>query len=191
MTRPIQRFEIIAGTPLALRASGSGWMMRGSFRVHILLRPQADCRRYEYRQYIRGTATVQRGTFPSGLPPSPTNWQATGPLEDVASTFEIPGGLPRQFREDGQRVGGRVLHFGYRTSPAVVAEGTEDRYLPRQDTGCEYRGMDTFGLSATTRVVGLRIRLSLAWQGRIIDTRERNRVIGQETWHIDGDDIIV
>ena len=190
MPSPVEQFRMIPGTPLGLRASGSGWVVRGNFRIHIVFNPKAGCSRYEYRQYIRGTATIQQGTFPSGVEPSMTTWQPTGQLIDVASTFLIPGGLPSQFREDGQTVAGRVLHFGYRSSPPVVAEGTEDRYLPAQATGWEYRGTDTYGLSGTSRVIGLRIRLSLVWQGRIIDTRAHNRVIKQDTWHVNGDNII-
>jgi hypothetical protein len=206
---PILEFRAVTVTPLGLRAAGAGFNMGGSFRVIIRFNPALNCRSFEYRQFIRGTATLQRGTFATGSPPSLATWSPTAPACDASRCFEIPGGLPTTLREDGQIIGGtratgsppagqccqsltggRIERFGYRSSPPVHRTGLEDRYLPSQATGCEYRARDTYGLSGTSRPTGLRIRLRIVWQGRVIDTSRGNRIIATRHWGVRGDDII-
>jgi hypothetical protein len=189
-TDPILEFRAITVTPVNLRAFGAGFMMGGSFKIKLKFHPDVDCRRYEYRQRIKGTATVQQGSF-SGTARTLATWSSTGPVKNVASAFQIPGGLPVAFAEDGQTTStGAVNRFGHRSSPAVQQTGLEDRYLPRQSDGCEYRAQDTYGLRGTTRPLGLRIRLNIIWQGRVIDTRSGNRVIRTLHWGAKRDDII-
>lgn len=186
---PVVEFRAVTVTPIALRAFGAGWMMGGSFRVIARFNHPSGCGRFEYRQRIKGTATVQQGRF-TGTP-SLATWVATGPVANAASSFEIPGGLPTAFAEDGQIVGGVVHRFGHRSAPAHVATGIEDRYLPTQATGCEYKAQDTYGLRGSTRPTGLRIKLDILWQGRIIDTSRANTVIRTLHWGAKKDDIIV
>jgi hypothetical protein len=189
-TDPILEFRAITVTPINLRAFGAGFMMGGSFKIRLKFHPDVDCRRYEYRQRIKGTATLQQGSF-SGTVRTLATWSSTGSVKNVASAFQIPGGLPTTFAEDAQITStGAVNRFGHRSSSAVHQTGLEDRYLPRQSDGCEYRAQDTYGLRGTTRPLGLRIRLNIIWQGRVIDTRSGNRVIRTLHWGAKRDDII-
>lgn len=186
---PVVEFRAVTVTPIALRAFGSGWMMGGSFRVIARFNHPSGCGRLEYRQRIKGTATVQRGRFTGAA--SLATWVATHPVESAASFFEIPGGLPRDFVEDGQIVAGVVHRFGHRSAPAHIGTGIEDRYLPSQASGCEYRAQDTYGLRGNSRLTGLRIKLDIIWQGRIIDTSRGGAVIRTLHWGAKKDDIIV
>ncbi len=186
---PVVEFRAITVTPIDLRAFGPGWMMGGSFRVRARFNPTVDCRRYEYRQFIKGTATVQQGR--STGPPAFATWVAAGPVINAAGSFQIPGGLPTSFAEDGQMVGGVIHRFGHRSAPPHVSIGLEDRYLPTQAAGCEYRAQDTYGLRGATRPSGLRIKLDITWQGRIIDTAGGNRILRTLHWRARKDDIIV
>ncbi len=186
---PVVEFRAVTVTPIALRGFGAGWMMGGSFRVHARFNPTVNCRPLEYRQLIKGTATVQQGRFTGA--PSLATWVATGTVINAASSFQIPGGLPTAFAEDGQVVGGVTHRFGHRSAPAHISTGLEDRYLPAQATGCEYRAQDTYGLRGATRPVGLRIKLNITWQGRIIDTSRANRLVRTLHWGVNKDDIIV
>ena len=189
VVNPIVEFRAVTLVPINLGGQGAGFKMGGRFRVTVRLNPEVDCGRYEYRQFIKGTANVQQGTF-TGPVPSLANWRPSGPLHDAKNDFGVPGGLQPHFTEDGEIVGGRTLSFGYRSAAPVVQQGIEDRYLPSQATGCEYRAVDTYGLSGIRRPRGLRVRLKLTWQGRVIDTRAGNRILDTRQWGVEKDDII-
>jgi hypothetical protein len=189
----ILEFRQIVDIPCGLAewpATGSpGFIMGGRFHVLLRLNPRGNCAKYEYRQFIKGTCTAQRGHFNG--PVSLTNWQADGPELDRSSVFQIPGGLDgATFHEDGMIVNGIVSRMGYRTAPALMAQGIEDRYLPNQTTGCEYHAMDTYGLRDTTRVVGTRFRLHFWFEGRVIDRQSHDRVVSRLNWEVQGDDIV-
>ena len=103
----------------------------------------------------------------------------------------ISGDYVAALAEDGQTVGGVTHRYGRRMAAAVIQQGLEDRYLPNQATGCRYRARDTYGLRGATQQVGLRIRLDVTWQGRVIDTRAGNRVLRTLHRRAARDDIIV
>jgi hypothetical protein len=180
-------FRAVTLVPIGFRALGAGFKMGGRFKVEMRLDP-ADAARYEYRQYIKGTATVQQGTFTGAH--TLANWRATGPLHNAQNDFAIPGGLQTSFTEDGQVASGHVHRFGHRSASAVNGADLTDRYRPSQASGHEYLAIDTYGLAGNSRPVGLRVHVKLMWQGRIIDTRAGNRTVRTLHWKVEKDDII-
>ena len=189
----IREFRHVVETATGLRAwptaTSPGFMMGGRFRIILRLDPHCHCAWYEYRQFIRGTCTGQRGHFTG--PPSLANWHADGAELDRSSVFHIPGGLnATTLQEDGIVEGGHISRFGYRSATATQAAGVEDRYLPDQANGCEYHATDTYGLKDATRVAGTRIRLHLWFEGRVIDTQNHDQVVRRLNWEVSGDDIV-
>jgi hypothetical protein len=190
----VLEFHPIHEVPTALRGwppGGHGFMMGGRFRVVLRLNPAMGCPHFEYRQFIRGTCTAQRGHF-MGSPASALNWLPDGTEIDRSGVFAIPGGLNASvFHEDGLLVHGVPTRMGYRSAVPTLADGLEDRYLPDQANGCQYVGVDTYGLRDTTRVAGTRIRLHLWFEGRVIDRSHRDTIIETHRWEAHGDDVIV
>ncbi|MFU7559337.1 hypothetical protein ACMFWY_11720 [Roseiconus sp. JC912] len=190
----VLEFRALRVRPITLESLGSGWICKGKFRVIIRFDPAIDASRYEYRQFIKGTATTQQGRF-TGSTPSMSNWVATGTLNDRKSAFQIPGGLSSTtYREDGfVKRDGTIERYGYRSSPASIETNTtpEDRYSPNQAHGHTYRCTDGVGLlDRTGRPPGLRIRQKFLFQGRIIDTARSNRIVATRHWKLEGDHIL-
>jgi hypothetical protein len=187
---PIIEFRHIPVVSTGLHPlAGGGWTMGGVFRVKLILNQRVNCRQYEYRQFIRGTCTMQQGTFAPGAH-TVAGWTATGPLVSMASTFHVPGGLSAtDWHEDGFTSGSSTHRVGHRSNAGVNGPQREDRYLPTQATGWEYRVTDSFGLRGSTLPVGMRIRLHLEYEGRVIDRLQANRVIQTLRWNKIGDDI--
>ncbi len=183
----IREFRAITIVPAGLRADGAGFIAGGQFVVRAKFDP-GDCARYEYRQYIKGTASTTSGSF-SSSPPSRTNW-TPGAVHNAGPDFQVPGGLTTSYQEDGQVVGRRTERFGHRDHPQVLRTGLEDRYLPNRADGCEYKLRDTWGLRGTSRPVGLRIKIDIIYRGRIIDTSDGNKVVRSLHWGVHIDDII-
>ena len=97
----ILEFRATTTKAAALNKEGAGLFAGGQFVV-VARFDAADAARYEYRQYIKGTAIMQQGSF-GGTPASMDNWvikPGTVP-EDGKDLFLIPGGLHTSFREDG------------------------------------------------------------------------------------------
>ncbi|MCA9139658.1 MAG: hypothetical protein KDB00_22955 [Planctomycetales bacterium] len=191
----ILEFRALRVRPITLERLGRGWICKGKFRVIIRFHEDVDATRYEYRQFIKGTASTQPGRF-TATPPSMQNWVSTGALTDAASAFQVPGGLSATiFREDGfVRRNGSVDRYGYRSNAASLETNTapEDRYLPNQAHGRTYRCTDAPGLADDRgRPAGLRIRQKFLFQGRIIDTARGNRIVATRHWKLEGDHIIV
>lgn len=173
----ILEFRATTTKSAALNREGAGIFAGGQFVV-VARFDAADAARYEYRQYIKGTAIMQQGSF-GGTPASMDNWAikpATVP-EDGKDLFLIPGGLHTSFREDGLVRVGRKEYFGYRANKGMYQPGLEDRYLPDQVTGAEYRLRDTWGLRAPTRRVGLRLMIDIVYEGAIIDRQNFDQVV--------------
>ena len=169
----------------ALRGDGAGFFAGGQFTVRIRF-DERDCEHLEYRQYIRGTATLQHGMFIGARLPG--NWRATGQPVSQAHNFAVPGGLRSNYREDGETRHGRVYRFGYRRGDGVQEEGLEDRYLPHPD-GPEYRLRDTWGLRGTSRPRATRIQIWVQYKGTVIDTRRPDRPIETREWSYRIDDL--
>lgn len=184
----VQEFRAVTIQPAGLRGLGAGFKAGGEFIVRARF-DQEDASRYEYRQYIKGTATLTMGQFGAGAP-SRANWHATQPPHNAANDFQIPGGLRPTFTEDGQTANGRTERYGYRNAMPVMKGGLEDRYMPDQKMGHEYRLRDKWGLSGRSRPRGLHVQLDITYKGVIIDNRDGNREVRQLTWRVQVDDII-
>ncbi|MCW5962881.1 MAG: hypothetical protein KIT83_02490 [Bryobacterales bacterium] len=187
----VSSFTVTDPVLVALRGDGAGWQFRGRFRVYIRFNNGlANVNRYQYRQYIRGTAIITPGRF-TGNPPSLGNWSATGAPQDASAEFRVPGGLrPSDWSEDGIVAFGATRKYGYRSSNAFIAPGEEDRYLPDQQNGKEYICIDTFGMMGSRRVSGSRLRMNLHYKGVIVDVLNNNRVVKQKAWTYVAEDIM-
>ncbi len=185
----VLEFRAITIVPAGLRGDGAGFFAGGQFVVRAAFDAD-DCARYEYRQDIKGTASVHQGVLGAAGPAGLGGWVPTGVPRDAGPDFTVPGGLTSAFKEDGEVRGGRVERFGHRRNAAVLRTGLEDRYLSAQRDGCQYRLRDTWGLRGTARPAGLRITIDIIYRGRIIDTADGNRVIRTLHWGVHIDDII-
>ena len=187
----VSSFTISDLVNLDLRADGAGWQLRGRFRVDIRLNESlANPNRYQYRQFIKGTATTTAGRF-TGPTPSPTNWEATATPRDRSSQFGVPGGLnATSWSEDGVVAAGGTRKYGYRRSAAFVANGEEDQYLPGQRNGTRYVAVDTYGLMGTRRVAGTKLNLDLSYKGVIVDVLNSDREVSKKTWRYQAERIM-
>ncbi|MEZ5391302.1 MAG: hypothetical protein R2724_00160 [Bryobacterales bacterium] len=175
----VQSFDHHTVRSASLRSDGDGFFAGGQFTIAIRF-DERDCRHFEYRQKIRGTAYIQPGEFIGAMEPG--NWVPTGEAHSVARSFAVPGGLRENFIEDGERRAGQVFHYGYRNNDPVQEEGLEDRYVPHPN-GPVYRLRDTFGLRGDTRPQGARITIRLWYKGLVIDNRRTDdRPVLEQNW---------
>lgn len=166
MTGPIQQFTFREEVQPNLRAMGLGWALRGRFSVNVRFEPSADVRRYEYRQYIMGTAWTQAGQFHNPSRPTLESWYATGPQVNAARAFQMGGGgLPTSWQEDAQG----TSHFGHRSNTAVSRTGLVDRYLSSQMDGDRYELLDTYGMTGANRIPGTKLFFDLQYRFLIVD----------------------
>lgn len=118
-----------------------------------------QCSCCEYRQYVRGTFTLNGVTLVHMLPSGalhPTTWR-----ED---------GVPNFFGA------GSHFFYGHRADPGTAT----DIYQPTRPTGCQYRGWDDPGIRAGAGDV---IAMNLEFRGEIIDTCRRT-VTRSATWTV-------
>lgn len=80
------------------------------------------------------------------------------------------------FQEDGDVAAGTV--YGHRS-----VLGTKSRFLPDQAGGCEFRGEDEPGISASSGTV---VAIDLEFQGDLVDTSASNRVVTTSSWKASG-----
>jgi len=169
----------------ALRGEGSGFFAGGQFTVRVRFE-ERGCEQLLYRQYIRGTATLQQGMFVGARLPG--NWRPTEDPRSVARAFSVPGGLRLNYHEDGEVRNGRTYRFGYRTGEPVQEDGLEDRYAPHPN-GPEYRLRDTWGLRGRERPSATRIQITVHYKGTVIDTRRPDSPIETREWSYRIDDL--
>ena len=168
-----------------LRGDGAGFVAGGQFTVRIRFE-ERGCEHLQYRQYIRGTATLQQGVFEGARLPG--NWRAIEQPQSQARYFAIPGGLRENYHEDGEMRHGRIYRFGYRRGDGVQEEGLEDRYVPHPN-GPEYRLRDTWGLRGRSRPSGKRIQMTIHYKGQVIDTRRPDHPLETREWWYRIDDL--
>ena len=186
------------------RNAGTGVLeTKKSFRVQIDYSPGIDFNRYQYRQFIKGSGSIEEGSYTRS--PEITNWTSAGrPSISVNSAFGVPpSGITPDFREDGAVEGGRTVHYG-RQIPGTRAVGTtipEDRYFTAaSDNGC-YRATDNVGLTLSGATFsfggrtivrsGLRVRINITFQGCIVDTsRSPEEKLQTIHWGVRGDLIL-
>ncbi|MEZ6132279.1 MAG: hypothetical protein R3C59_26760 [Planctomycetaceae bacterium] len=201
MTTLATSFRATTIRRMAIRPLGGspGWLeVKKSFRVVINFAPGIDFHRYQYRQFIKGSASIEEGSYTGAA--SVANWRSAGrtPIS-VNSVFGVPPtGLTPSFREDGAMEGGRVVHYG-RQIPGTRQHGNvpEDRYFMDGGLGC-YRATDNVGLEvppgrtfvvAGRNVVrsGLRIRMNILFQGCIVDTTRSDHKLQTLHWSVRSD----
>ena len=175
----VESFERTTIVQPRLAGDGAGFFAGGQFTVRIRLSSDNGAEHYQYRQYIRGTATIQQGEFVGER--RLENWREVREPEPVGRLWAVPGGLQPNYREDGERRNGRVYRFGYRTGQGVQEEGLEDRYIPHPN-GREYRLRDTWGLRGRERPVATRIVLRVHYKGEVIDTRRPDDPLETREW---------
>jgi hypothetical protein len=153
----------------------------GQFNIEIHLPPGEDCGDYEYRQFICGRVEM----LPVGASPA-------GPLTDLRSLFNVPGGLQPipNYTQDGnttltpQRMGHRSGPGS--TSPLnhyVNADGSEN-----QRNGCIYKGEDFPGITGRITNTGEQYEFDFRFMGQV---RHKDRgVIATRFWSVRDDFVI-
>ena len=134
----------------------------------------APCACCEYRQFVRGTFTVN-GRNVQHLLPDPAGGPARPMLPRPAA------GAPNDnFLEDGvvNAPAGVNTFYGHRSEGNT---DTTDRYLPDRPDGCQYRGNDFPGIRANT---GDTFAVDLDFRGQIIDTCNGNAVKNTVEWTV-------
>lgn len=136
--------------------------------------PGCTCSCCEYRQFIRGTFTAN-GTNVVLLLPNPAGGAPLKCLPRPAA-----GAPSDNFREDGlvSPPAGVNVHYGHRSEGST---DTTDTYLPDRATGCQYRGNDFPGLTAST---GTTVAVDLDFRGQAIDTCNASACVQQNEWTV-------
>jgi hypothetical protein len=118
--------------------------------------PPDQCRCCEYRQYVRGTMTIDGAAIPHHL--------QSGPLD------------PEIFREDCDP---RSAHpcYGHRDTPG----DDNDAYSPDQEAGCRYLGSDFPSIAGR---LGARFSIDLEYRGEIIDRCRGDAIVDVRTWTV-------
>jgi hypothetical protein len=131
------------------------------------------CSCCEYRQYVRGTFTVN-GRPIQHLVPNPA-----GGAPIPMKARPAPGGADN-FLEDGipSPPAGVNVYYGHRSEGSA---DTTDTYLPDRATGCQYRGNDFPGIKAAS---GTTYTVDLDFRGQIIDTCNANNVANTADWTV-------
>jgi Hemopexin len=125
----------------------------------------------EYRQFVRGTMTINGAPVDRPLPDP-----AGGPPIKLLPR-PAPGSPDDNFREDGD-TRGPVPHYGHRNAGADP-KGIYDQ--PDQRSGCRYQGIDSPLVSG---IVGNAVVLDLDFRGMIVDVSADNEVLVEKTWSI-------
>lgn len=128
----------------------------------------------EYRQLLRGTFTANGKTLVHLLP----NPGGGAPLKLLPRPAS--GSASDNFLEDGipSPASGTNVHYGHRSEGA--ADST-DTYLPDRATGCQYRGNDFPGITASA---GTNVTIDLDFRGQAVDTCNRNSCVQQNDWTV-------
>ncbi|MFZ5623305.1 MAG: hypothetical protein ACOY71_02585 [Gemmatimonadota bacterium] len=116
-----------------------------------------NCSCGEYRQYVRGTFTVNGKNH----------------------AHSLGGGRnldPTTYQEDGNVAAGTV--YGHRR-----VRGTKSVFKPDQAGGCQFQGSDQPGISAGS---GTKLEMDLEFVGNLIDTCAGSAVLETSSWSVVG-----
>ncbi len=138
--------------------------------------PGCVCSCCEYRQFVRGTFT-SNGTNVVLLLPNPAGGAPLKCLPRPAA-----GAASDNFLEDGlvSPPAGMNVHYGHRAEP-VTTDTTDMYQQPDRPTGCQYRGNDFPGLTASP---GTTVMVDLDFRGQAIDTCNANACVQQNEWTV-------
>ncbi|MDQ3803244.1 MAG: DUF4157 domain-containing protein [Acidobacteriota bacterium] len=205
LIRELQAENVTPGTCLTLfqlvgperltffRTSATAGSINSRFEIHARFDPRCNCGDFEYRQFIGGHVELLEAAQPGVTPP------ATSGCATLISTtaglwawnmdgcFQIPGGLTRGMREDGDTavapgVAGR--RYGHRSARPHPTD-RRDRYLPDRPTGCIYEAFDVPELApvpATPADTGDAYDWDLRFRGVI--RRSDGTVVREMWWNI-------
>ena len=145
---------------VSLASSGAGFFdfaVRGHHQIDVALSTNCNCREFEFRQFIRGTVTVQRGAI----------------TEDRSRDIGPVGGIGPQFSEDiapdGQRYGHREEAGQAKTTPVAPENHyTNEQGITDQAGGCKYRGEDFPKFSIGRLESGDVVRVLMQFRGQIL-----------------------
>ena len=180
------------------------WRLEGALKVTVRLNPllsEDERLKYEYRQYIRGSAWLQDGEWN----PQTQTWSATSQKQiPISDKFAIPpsGGLPKGLthseKEDGMlpEVGTLPIKFGYRDTDQIVQDGFVSAWIP-DGNGGTFMLKDTIGYTEehrtdpqTKKKVDSKIHLEMYFRGVIVETirNEKEEVVPvrevqSKSWH--------
>lgn len=159
------------------------WMVSSTFQVSVKFNPnlsETDRSRYEYRQYIRGSATVQDGSRnANGI------WMPTLPVRitNVGKTFAVPFdpnspgiGLTTHYKEDGKTAtdaGSKCFRFGYRGGAEINGNRFRNVWSPDPETGTELTLRDTPGYGEPY-IAGLapKVKLNFTFRGVVVEVEQ-------------------
>ncbi len=134
----------------------------------------------EYRQYIRGTFTVNGTNVLHGLPPA-SGSPAGSPPRNMQPA---PGANPASdnFLEDGLTAppASQNVYYGHRIDTAGNSD-TTDQFLPDRIPGAQYRGNDFPGL---TSVPGTVYAMALDFRGQSVDRATSDEVLDTAEWSV-------
>jgi peptidoglycan hydrolase-like protein with peptidoglycan-binding domain len=166
-------FDVIVDPARTAATPGPGGRTQifGRHRIKARFHRRCDCSRFQYRQFIAGSATVTRG----------------GAVRNLASLFtRIPGGLPVVMTEDAM-IGCAGPNYGHREQPptsATTATCPENHYVTGgsgrddQADGCIYRGEDVPKLTVNGTQTGdivdvlIQYRAEIQRDGAAVATRD-------------------
>jgi len=160
-------------------ASGGKNKMGEKFNLEIdfdSTGPGCVCSCGEYRQFVRGTFTVN-GTVVVKMLRNPAGGPPLKLLPRPAA-----GAASDNFREDGLVTppAGMNAFYGHRSEP-VTTDTTDMYQQPDRPTGCQYRGNDFPGHA---NVPGTTFAMDIDFRGQVIDTCNGGAVIQQNEWTV-------
>jgi outer membrane protein OmpA-like peptidoglycan-associated protein len=156
-----------------LLPSPYGAWLAGAFSMHIVFKNDdtgCSCRLGEYIQQIKGIAERDHGT--GVMTPANPPGLTLGPGIDYQE--DLRGGL---------------WHYGIRSEQ--IGNQDEDSFLLDRETGCEYKGSDTPGM--TNGQPGEHMHFVFDFRGRPVDRRNRAMQLDSWTWRewtVEGDWIV-
>jgi hypothetical protein len=132
-----------------------------------------ECPCGEYRQFVRGTITVN-GTAVIPLLP------VTGGPPTPLLPRPAPGAAADNFVEDGNLHVGNP-HYGHRDDDPPGNGDPSDRYLPARADGCQYRGND---FPSVTGGPGTTFSIDVDFRGQAIDICNGGNVLNTNDWTV-------
>lgn len=146
--------------------------IQARFDMEARFEPRCNCADFEYRQFICGDVTRDRGGVVT---------TAAGVFAVTAAGLPTCAGAPAVEDADINLPAGTGPNYGHR------AQGGDanDRYVPRRADGCGYRGFDVVGLACVPNVAGDIFDFDIRFRGEVVQ-RGHARPVAERNWSIRG-----
>lgn len=177
------RFEKEKVTDPVTKQSIDYWAARGTFQVSVKLNPnlsEDERMRFEYRQFIKGSAMIQDGSRDAQ-----GRWNMTQPVRvvDVGNKFAVPLdkkspgiGLTRHYKEDGkiaEDVGSQSFRFGYRDGVEIKGNRFRNIWSPHPVSGSHLVLRDTPGYGERYNpALAPKIQMNFTFRGVVVEVEE-------------------